>query len=227
MWFVISRLPELISFLLLIIHPLSAAGIRVGIDEASKGIYLSYAIKDGLLIPRTNDFRMNCLLASLDLPLGSNDLIDVSAVEDISQLSMLPPSWYSSIDNWKRIESKMPKTILLNLLDKERYEIAEPVILRIVEQPRVSINWLFSCQDWNMTEGMINIESLSRLVFPKRHVLRTFKSKIVNGLLKSSRYYLSFITHHNLIDWAREFLRNKVHTKAISKFSWIVVFYEM
>ena len=167
MWFIISRLPELISFLVLVVHPSSAGEIRIGIGEASERIYPSYITNDGLQIPITNDFRMNCLLASLDLPLGSNDLIDVSAVEDISQLSMLPPSWYSSIDNWKRIESKMPKTILLNLLDKERYEIAEPVILRIVEQPRVSINWLFSCQDWNMTEGMINIESLSRLVFPK------------------------------------------------------------
>src|ERR1700678_2869570 len=100
MWFIISRLPELISFLVLVVHPLSAAGIRIGIDENSEDIHPSYDIKNGLQIPITNDlrfritndieflitnpddnFRMNCLLTSRDLPLGSSDLIDVSTVQ--------------------------------------------------------------------------------------------------------------------------------------------------
>src|ERR1700678_1723404 len=185
MWFIILQFPEFLSFFLLIIHPLSAADIQIGVDENSEVIHPSYGIKGGLQVPITNDLRMNCLLASLNLPLGSSDLIDVSTVQDISQLSALPPSWYSSTDNWKRIESKMPKTILLNLLDEERYRIAEPAILSLMEQPAVSVNWLFSCQNWT-TEGMISLESLSRLVFPNRHVLETFKSKIVDGSLAIS-----------------------------------------
>jgi hypothetical protein len=201
---IISWLPELLSFLLRIIHPLSAAGIRIGIDEVSKRIYPSYATDDGLQIPITDDFRMNCLLASLDLPLSSSDLIDVSTVQDISQLSTLPPSWYSSIDNWKRIESKMAKTILLNLLDEERYKIAEPVILSLVEQVKEPIKWLFNLQSL-AGDRIVNLESLSELVFPKRHVLKTFKSKIIDGSLAVSSYYFAFITHRNLIDWARVF----------------------
>ena len=203
MWSIILRLPELLSFLLLIIHPSSAGEIRTRADENSKGIYPSYTTRDGLQIPITNDFRMNCLLASLGLPLGSSDLIDVSTVEDIRQLSALPYSWYSSIDNWKRIESTMPKTILLNLLDEERYKIAEPVILSLVEQAG-SVDWLFNDQNIK-AERMANLEPLSKLVFPKRHVLETFKSKIVNGSLTGSRYYLSFITRRSLVDWARVF----------------------
>src|ERR1700678_882713 len=148
MWFIILQFPEFLSFFLLIIHPLSAADIQIGVDENSEVIYPSYVIKGGLQIPITNDLRMNCLLASLDLPLGSSDLIDVSTVQDISQLSLLPPSWYSSIDNWKRIKSTMPKTILLNLLDEERYKIAEPVILSLVEQVKEPTKWLFNLQSW-------------------------------------------------------------------------------
>src|ERR1700678_2899252 len=194
MWFIILQFPEFLSFFLLIIHPLSAADIQIGVDENSEVIHPSYGIKGGLQVPITNDLRMNCLLASLNLPLGSSDLIDVSTVQDISQLSALPPSWYSSIDNWKRIESKMPKTILLNLLDEERYKIAEPVILSLMKQKNDSIDWLFSCQDLKAGR-VVNLEPLSKRVFPKRHVLETFKSKIVNGSLTGWWYYLSFITH--------------------------------
>src|ERR1700678_4396000 len=191
---IILQFPEFLSFLLMIIDSSSAGEIRIGIGEASERIYPSYVTNDGLQIPITDNLRMNCLLASLDLPLGSSDLIDVSTVQDISQLSMLPPSWYSFIGNWKRIESKMPKTILLNLLDGERYKIAEPVILSLMKQKNDSIDWLFSCQDLKAGR-VVNLEPLSKRVFPKRHVLETFKSKIVNGSLTGWWYYLSFITH--------------------------------